>query len=38
MILNFLQFFKNYHQMHFLNWVENEQLQMRKTHPGMCDT
>ena len=37
MILNFLQFFKNYHQMHFLNWVEKEQLQTQKTHPGMCD-
>ena len=23
--------------MHFLNWVEKEQLQTRKTHPGMCD-
>ena len=24
--LNFLRFFKNYHQAHFLKWVKNEQL------------
>ena len=37
-ILIFLQFFKHYHQTHFFNWVENEQLQRQKTHHGMCDT
>ena len=25
-ILNFLRFFKNYNQAHFLKWVKNEQL------------
>ena len=38
MILNFLRFFKNYHQAHFLKWLKNEQLQRQKTHLGMCDT
>ena len=38
MILNFLRFFKNYHQAHFLKWLANEQLQRQKTHLGMCDT
>ena len=37
-ILNFLRFFKNCHQTHFLKWVKNEQLQRRKPHLGMCDT
>ena len=37
-ILNFLRFFKNYHQAHFLKWVKNEQLQRQKTHLGMYDT
>ena len=38
MILNFLRFFKNYHQAYFLKWLKNEQLQRQKTHLGMCDT